>query len=54
MTREERHDKYAKAIAALVEAKVAFASWDKWQERHMLADALELVSELCDETEVDE
>ena len=46
MNREVRHDKYDKAIAALVNAKVAYSSWDAWEEHHKLTDAYELVGEL--------
>ena len=46
MNRAERIDRYDKAIAALVNAKVAFASWDTWEENHKLTDAYELIGEL--------
>ena len=46
MNREVRNDKYDKAIAALVNAKVAYLSWDTWEEHHKLTDAYELVGEL--------
>lgn len=44
--RLERHDKYDKAITALINAKVAYSSWDTWEEYYKLTDAYELVSEL--------
>ena len=44
--RLERYDKYDKAIAALVNAKVAYSSWDTWEEHYKLTDAYELVGEL--------
>ena len=44
--RLERHDKYDKAIAALINAKVAYSSWDTWEEHYKLTDAYELVGEL--------
>ena len=46
MNREVRHDKYDKAIAALVNAKVAYSIWDTWEEHYKLTDAYELVGEL--------
>lgn len=46
MNREKRHDKYDKALAALVNAKVAFSCWDKWEENRELTNAYELIGEL--------
>ena len=44
--RAERHKLYETAITALVNAKVAFASWDTWEEHYKLTDAYELICDL--------
>lgn len=54
MNREERHDKYDKALAALVNAKVAFSCWDKWEEDRELTNAYELIGELFSSSMVQE
>lgn len=54
MNRAERIDRYDKAIAAIVNAKVAFASWDKWEENRKLTDAYELIGELFGSSMVQE
>ena len=46
MNRDVRQGKYDKAIASLVHAKVAFCSWDKWEEQRKLTDAYAFVGEL--------